>query len=283
MKSITTLVSDIEKVVKTKGGWTEAINAEFLSSMEAVVKRRFATPEEEREPTLRMSNIGTPCRRKLWYYLNKTPTTEGFGPQTLMKFAYGDILETVLISLAKAAGHTVEGEQTEVNVGGIIGHRDCVIDGVTVDVKTASPQGMAKFIKNGLRKNDPFGYIDQLTGYVLGGKDDPLVKDKKGGAFLVINKVSGEIVLDYYDLSLDLPLLPTKVDITKLLSTGTKEPLRSFTDTPDGKSGNMKLGPTCSYCDYKWVCWPGLEGYAYAGKPTFLTKVVRTPNVPPLR
>jgi hypothetical protein len=41
-----------------------------------------------------------------------------------------------------------------------------VIDGVTVDVKSASKYGFEKFLKHNLREDDPFGYISQLSSYV---------------------------------------------------------------------------------------------------------------------
>src|SRR6266849_6159935 len=40
--------------------------------------------------------------------------------------------------MAKAAGHEVLGEQDELTLDGVVGHRDCVIDGCIVDVKTTS-------------------------------------------------------------------------------------------------------------------------------------------------
>jgi hypothetical protein len=81
---------------------------------------------------------------------------------------------------------------------------DAVIDGVTIDVKTASPYSFNKFKEGNLRNEDPFGYISQLSSYVYAARDDDVVTDKKRGAFLVINKVSGEMVLDVYDLTEEL-------------------------------------------------------------------------------
>ena len=58
-----------------------------------------------------------------------------------------------------------------------------------------------------------------------------------------------------------------------------QEPNRAFSDVPDGKSGNMKLGTQCSYCEFKKVCWPDLKTYIYSSGPRYLTKVVREPKV----
>ncbi len=280
MKTIDTLIKDINEVIKGKGGWTEAVNEYFKETIGEAAERRLTPTTEKREKTLRMSNIGTPCKRKLWYYLNLSEHEQDLPANAHLKFFYGDIIEGLLLSLAKAAGHTVEGEQDEIIVDGIVGHRDAVIDGVTVDVKSASTMGFKKFEKNELRVDDPFGYLKQLTGYVYGAKDDPLVKDKKGGAFLVMDKTLGNLVLDYYDLEHELELFPSVVVATKLMVTMKIEPHREWEPVPDGKSGNMKLPAACSYCDYKWECWKGLRGFAYSNGPTYLTKVVNVPKVP---
>lgn len=280
MKTIDTLVSDINDVIKGKGGWTEAVNEYFMQTMGEAATRRLTPSSEPRAKTLRMSNIGTPCKRKLWYYLNLPEHEQDLPAHVHLKFVYGDLIESLLISLAKAAGHTVTGEQDEVVVEGVVGHRDCVIDGCVVDVKSVSTMGFNKFKKNELRIDDPFGYLKQLTGYVYGAKDDPLVTDKKGGAFLVLDKQHGHIHLDYYDLEHELELFPSVVAATKLMSRMPKEPHREFDPIPDGKSGNMKLPAACSYCDYKWHCHPGLRGFAYSSGPVYLTRVAKLPAVP---
>lgn len=277
-KHISTLVRDIEDVVSRKGGWDTVASEYFKTTASEAMDRRFSLPEE-RKATLRMSNIGTPCKRKLWYYLNTESKESTLAPSTLLKFAYGDLIENLLLALAKAAGHNVEGEQGEVIVDGIVGHRDAVIDGVTVDVKSVSTMGFTKFKKNELRVDDPFGYLKQLTGYVYGASKDPLVTDKTGGAFLVMDKQHGHLHLDYYNLEHELELFPSALVATKLLATMKTTPHREWEAVPDGKSGNMKLPAACSYCDFKWTCWPGLRGFAYSNGPTFLTKVVRVPDV----
>jgi hypothetical protein len=280
IKSINTLVQDIEDVIKGKGGWTETVNEYFKETLGEAAERRLNPSKEKRTKTLRMSNIGTPCKRKLWYYLNLPEHEQDLPANTHLKFFYGDIIEGLLIALAKAAGHTVTGEQGEVVVDAIVGHRDCVIDGVTVDVKSVSTMGFAKFKKNELRIDDPFGYLKQLTGYVYGAASDPLVTDKTGGAFLVMDKQHGHLHLDYYDLEHELVLFPSIVVATKMMSTMKATPHREWDAVPDGKSGNMKLPAACSYCDYKWECWPGLRGFAYSNGPTYLTRVINLPKVP---
>jgi hypothetical protein len=58
------------------------------------------------------------------------------------------------------------------------------------------------------------------------------------------------------------------------------EPETFCTDSvPDGKSGNIKLGIKCSYCQYKKHCYPEVRKFAYSYGPKFLINVEYEPNV----
>jgi len=219
LKTIDTLVDDILEVVSTGGGWDNLASAYLSKRLTETLDTRLSKASEERKPTLRMSNIGTPCYRKLWYSLHLPLSGEPLRAETKLKFLYGDILEDLLLSLAVAAGHTVEGEQTVLEINGIKGSRDAIIDGVTVDVKSASSASFKKFQKNGLREEDPFGYIQQLSSYVYAAKDDPLVIDKTKGAFLVVDKVTGSLCLDTYDFTEEFKTKETFVEAAKALSS----------------------------------------------------------------
>jgi hypothetical protein len=226
-----------------------------------------------------MSNLGETCTRKLWYDLHSDHQGETLSGQTLLKFFYGDLLEALLLQLAIASGHTVEGCQDELVYMGVKGHRDAVIDGVLVDVKSASGRAFDKFKRNGLREDDPFGYLRQLTSYLAASQDDPLVVDKSGAAFLVINKESGAVCLDYYNLQDELATHEAWVSERIKLADNPFGPVRTMQDEEEGKSGNRKLGVKCSYCPYKNHCWPNLRKFLYAKGPVWLTETVVEPKV----
>ena len=120
---------------------------------------RFLQPYEGERKRLRLSAVGR-TDRKLWYEIND-PIPRKETPQLRMRFFYGHILEALLLYLATEAGHKVEHKQAEVVVEGIKGHIDAVIDGVLVDVKSASDYGFKKFKDGQLVNDDPFGYIAQ--------------------------------------------------------------------------------------------------------------------------
>ena len=199
-KTFETLVEDMEEVLYGLKGWDYLIGQKVGTNIAAMARDRFKAPQEPRG-YLSMSSIGTPCRRKLWYKVNQTKLAEPLQANTLLKFFYGDMIEELALGIVQQAGHTVEGQQDRMSAHGIKGSRDCVIDGMTVDVKSASPYSFKKFKEGNLRDQDPFGYISQLSSYVYAAKDDPLVTNKTHGAFLVIDKVNGHICLDMYDLT----------------------------------------------------------------------------------
>ena len=278
-KTIDTLVEDMLAVVDLKGGWDATVSHLFSTQIKDTLETRLTPPTEERKGSLRMSNVGSPCKRKLWYHINDPTGGEVLRPTTRLKFLFGDILEDLLVHLAIAAGHQVEGMQDEMEIEGIKGHRDCVIDGVTVDIKSASSFSFSKFKDGTLRDNDAFGYISQLSSYVYSGKDDPIVTDKKRGAFLVIDKQHANLCLDIHDFSKDIENKREEVVATKALMGLPNPPAKGFDDVADGKSGNRKLATNCSYCEFKDKCWPDLRTYIYSNGPRYLTKVSREPNV----
>lgn len=227
-----------------------------------------------------MSSIGQPCERKLWYEFNSTDS-EPLRPEQFLKFLYGDILEDVLIFLAEQAGHRVEGTQSTLDIRGIKGHRDCVIDGVTVDCKSASSYSFKKFREHLQPEGDAFGYLGQLRSYVYAGRDDPIVTDKSRGAFLVVDKTLGHICLDVHEFNFDG--IEDEYERKKLLVTLPDTPPRAFEAEEFGKSGNMSLGVNCSYCPFNKTCWPSQRTFLYSNRPVTLVKVVKEPLVPELK
>jgi len=295
-KDINNLVADINGVLDGLGGWDEAINKEFQDNIGNTMMGRLgvkASSNPLARGGLRMSNLGQ-CRRKAWYEENlKDGSGEVLLPSTKFKFLYGDILEDVVISLAKAAGHEVTGEQDRMEIDGIVGHRDCVIDGITVDAKSASSFAYEKFKHSRLRgytkyvkgeevwippeEVDSFGYVSQLSNYVYAGKDDPLVRDKENGAFLAIDKQHGHICLDVYNFEEEIANKVEYVAQAKEEFNSPTVPNRMYEPVPDGTSGNMKLGVVCGYCHRKKSCHPEVRCFLYSNGPRFLTEVVKTP------
>ena len=278
MPKIETLVEDIYGVIEGKGGWDKTITDYLAKNISQIAESRFKEPQKPRG-YLSLSSVGSPCKRKTWYRINKTEEAAPLKPQLLGLFFYGDLLEALVLSLAKAAGHDVQGEQDRLSVNGIKGHRDAVIDGVTIDVKSTSRYGMKKFKSNSLRDDDPYGYISQLSSYVYAGKNDPLVKDKDRGAFLVVQKDSFELHLDMYDFSKELTTKEKEIDEVKNIVSG-KLPNERLAPVPQSEgSKNTKLCFACTSCEYRKICWPEVRTFKYSYGKEYLVDVVKKPRV----
>jgi hypothetical protein len=286
MKTIETLVADIESIFTMPHEFSEERLERFSKRLVSSVVRKVNP--EDREFKLSMSSIGTKCNRKLWYKKNKPNDAEALPVEARVKFLYGDILEELLLFFAEEAGHSVSGVQDRVELEGITGHRDAVIDGVVVDVKSASTRSFEKF-KNGLTyAEDSFGYMDQLQGYLKAADDDPLVTDKSRAAFLVIDKTLGHITLDIHPRSnVDFAALSAY----KQAAVNQKEPPgRHYALQDDGyknsktkefvANGNKALCMECGYCEFKRSCYPGLRTFFYANGPKHLAVVKKAPDVP---
>lgn len=273
-KDLSTLVKDIYELLGS-GHTPNSDNVkQFSNTIAASIIKVLG---EDPQPSLRMSNIGTKCDRKLWYSINTPEKAEPLSPEVRFKFAFGHILEELVLFLAKEAGHTVEGTQDTLSIGGVKGHRDAVVDGVVVDVKSASSYAFKKFDNHLTEEQDSFGYLDQLGAYLYASKDDDKVKRKDIAAFIAVDKTLGHLCVDvqpstYKDYA---KLVEEKKSMVALKVL----PPRAFTDEPDGKSGNRKLCTECSYCSFKKTCWPELQTYLYSTGPRFLTVVTREPNV----
>ena len=279
MKKIETLVEDLQEVIYGRGGWTKAISDTLGTNISKSALNRFSKPQKPRG-YLSLSALGTPCQRKLWYKINKPKLAKPLGAELLLKFFYGDIIEELILAMVEASGHTVTGMQDRLNVHGIRGHRDAVIDGVTVDVKSCSSYGFKKFNEGALRDEDPFGYVSQLSSYVYGAKDDPLVTDKERGAFLAIDKVNGNICLDVYNFSNELSHKEKEIEDIKQMVAGNI-PTERVEPVPQYKgSANIKLAKDCVYCDFKKVCWPNVRIFQYSYGPEYLVHVEKEPKVP---
>lgn len=281
MKSINTLVSDIYDLMSKDAPLTEAQADALGNDLSVVLKRRLSESPEPRG--LSMSNFGSKCKRQLWYKVNKPELAEPLDPKAKLNFLAGDIWECILLALAKATGHKVEGEQDTMELYGLKGHRDAVIDGVTVDVKTANSRSMEKFKNHALEHDDPFGYLEQIKCYVSAANtsDDPAVTVRGEGAFLVADKERGGLVLDKYRTA---PVSEEEVQAVKDMVNSDRPPARGYAPVSDGKSGNQVIDMPCRYCAFKEECWSdtnggrGLIKYIFSTGPKWYTRIVRDPK-----
>jgi len=268
---IQSLVQDIYSYIQEHDdGW--------LSDAGKVLAAREVYNSNGRKGTLRLSALGPKCPRALWYSIHQPELAEALPPYAKFKYGYGHMIEAAAVSLAKLTGHEVTGEQDELIVDGIVGHRDCVIDGCVVDVKSASTYSFAKFKDKSIGENDPFGYLEQLDAYLLGSSGDDLVQIKDKAYLLAIDKQLGHMCL--YEHTLRESHTRERIADYKRIVGQSHPPPCGCGTVADGKSGNIKLDIKASYSGFKHVCHPQLRTFLYASGPVYLTQVVRKPDVP---
>lgn len=275
MKDIRTLIPDIYRIVNNNEWFTKEISEGFSREVGLRVLESFGPRNEV--PRLRLSQMGERCPCELWHSIHSPLDAEQIPPWARIKFAYGHILEALVIAMAKAAGHEVTGEQDELILDGVMGHRDCIIDGNIVDVKSASSRAFQKFKDGSIRHDDSFGYLDQLDGYVVASLSDERVRNKRSGFLLAIDKTLGHLVL-YEHIAREQSIRKRIRDHRNVISLD-QPPACTCEEVPDGKSGNFKLGVRPSYSAFKYKCHPRLRTFLYADGPRYLTKVVRKPDV----
>ena len=281
-KTIHTLVDDIYRLMETKEAEksvdVEAEIEKFGENMKTLMRTEFGRKRIRDNRTLRLSNIGRDDR-VLWNVVNGTEKEE-IKPATYIKFMYGHLIEEMLLFMTRMAGHEVSDEQRVCEVEGIKGHMDCKIDGLVVDVKSASAFGFKKFKDGTLAMDDAFGYVDQIKAYAHACGETEF-------GWLAMDKANGHLAVLKYDLEdTQAPIhehikgdIRERIKHVKEMVKGD-EPTELCTETvPDGKSGNKKLGIKCSYCQYKKHCYPELRAFAYSYGPKFLSEVVNEPRV----
>lgn len=292
MADITTLVEDIYHTRRTGEGWTKEISEWFGWAMSEKMNDQMAQASEPMPNRLRFSNIGQEdC--KLWYSINHPELSRPMSDPMLNVMSLGDMIEVYLLALAMAAGHSVTSYQKASELCGIKGSNDAIIDGMMVDVKSASESNFNKFLNTNL--NDPEEdqekvghlayYIPQLAAYTHAERDNPDLEIKSSASFLVFNKATGELLLDIYDLSEEIASIEDHIEAKKSMLQG-EFPGRAYDPVKSGESGNTELHRTCSFCTYKGECWPNARVFAYkrGNRTVFksLIDVVKTPRVPEL-
>ena len=280
MKQIETLVKDIYDLfsldpIKMDEKEVDK-HIDTFGEMLKVHIKAFMYEEPRTKGNLRLSAIGKPDRQ-LWYDVNSKKEIEDLTPSTRIKFLYGYILEELLLLCASIAGHKVTDQQKEVNIEGVLGHQDSMIDDVLIDCKSASAYSFKKFKQNNLLEDDPFGYIAQISAYAEANQVNK-------AAFLVIDKSSGEICITPVH-QMEMINAKERVKHLKGMVSNNHVPDRCYDPVADGESGNLKLAIGCVYCSHKRECWSdcnngkGLRAFRYSRGLSYLTRVAKEPKV----
>jgi hypothetical protein len=266
----------IEQFFLTRGKELDHILLEEMAiSIRNDVRRHLSEERESGDFRLRMSNIGRPlCQLQMEQAETpRLPNDYNFAP----KMAMGSMTEALAVLVMKHAGIPVTDEQKRVALKitvddrevTINGSLDVVIDGAVWDVKSTSEQGFKKFNDySTLKREDTFGYIQQLFGYAYAAGLKP-------GGWIVVEKTSQKWkflpVPDDWKQEQEEAMRSIWNTAKAIL---TREPFRRCFEEQDEffrkkPTGNKYISSPCSYCEYRNSCWPTLE---YARNPASSAK-----------
>ena len=192
-----TLLSIQDFMSKALRGDTDvppSVLEEFAEDCRATADQLRRTKGEWR---IRMSGLGRPVCQQI---LDKQGIEESMSYNTLFRFLFGDITESIIMLIMKEAGVDIVDYQrpVELDLDGVTvkGTLDVIIrdeSGVEKvwDIKSASDYAYkSKFTGfegyEGIKKDDPFGYV--MQGF--------LYSEAAGmpfGGWIVVNKSSGEV------------------------------------------------------------------------------------------
>jgi len=249
---------------------------EFSQAVVEGFRRQILTEKSEKS-NLRLSQVGR-CVRQQWYSI-KGFDGEPLNPRTRMTFLFGDIIEAVVVALAKTAGVNLFDQQKEVKVLGVKGH----IDGIIMDGKKAclfecksmSDAGFKSLERNGLE--DDFGYLTQANLYMHALGLDV-------GYLVAVNKNTGHIA--EVEIHKDYDIINKALSNIKIVRKCLKKdtlPDRSFEATDEifrNKPTGRKILPVqCAYCPYKEHCWDNITMEFKNNRPIWVVEDNNESNI----
>jgi hypothetical protein len=214
------------------------------------------------KPTLRLSGIGK-CLRGQAYTVAGYPKKD-INPRTKITFLMGDIVEALIVLLAKHAGVILTDEQLEVKLNGVVGHIDGIVEfggkRYLFECKSMSSFSFDKFKREGM--GNDFGYVSQANSYAYALGLDGIV-------WVGMNKNTGHLHEEVR--AVDAALAEKTVeDINILRACKDPKELPQFSTVAETwykkETGNQILPFQCSYCDHNEVCWDGVTKYERKGK-----------------
>ena len=219
----------------------ESTIAAVAEDVKEALRKQFAS-ERRKDETFRVrpSNAGKPlCQLQME---KSGADAVGTDYNFLMRMVLGDIVEAVLKGVIKEAG--LKGYTGTERVTAEVG------DGQAFRNKFTSWSMM--------KESDSFGYVQQLHIYARGKKQLP-------GGIWAVNIATGQINRIECD---DTPeehdrVISNVAETIRVLGDSSVPFERCFTDEAETfyktETGNRKLGKECSWCRFRFSCWPGLQ------------------------
>ena len=249
----------MENAASGKSTMSEETMFQVATDVSEALSRQFGRGNKRGEFGLRMSNVGRPTCQ-LWFEKNEPEKALPLPTTFVMNMMLGDIVEAVFKGLLKEAGVKYEDNEKvtlKLDDGtSIDGTYDIVIDGAVDDVKSASNWSYNNKFESfdTLKQGDAFGYVAQLAGYAK-------ASGKKAGGWWAVNKSNGQFkYVPATGIDIDEEINHIQQTADSLEENRFERCFDAVPETFRGKvTGNMVLGTECSFCRYRFSCWPNLQ------------------------
>jgi len=231
---------------------------QVASDIKDALQRQFGSDGRSGEFRLRMSNIGRPSCQ-LWYEKNKPEAAIPLPTTFIMNMMLGDIVEAVFKGLLKEAGVKYEDSDSvtlKLSDDEIKGTYDIVMNGAVDDIKSASNWSYTNKFHSyeTLAESDGFGYIAQLAGYAK-------ASGKQVGGWWVVNKANGDFkYVPAKWMDVDKEIEKVEETVAKLKENKFERCFEPEEETwYKEKTGNLVLNKNCTFCSYRFDCWPEMK------------------------
>lgn len=230
----------------------------IVSDIADALQRQFGGDNNRKDFKLRMSNVGRPTCQ-MWFDKNEPEKALPLPTTFVMNMMLGDIIEAIFKGLLHEAGVEFKDSENVVlklsDGTEISGTYDLVLNNKVDDVKSASNWSYNnKFASyETLSSSDPFGYVAQLAGYAKALGVEP-------GGWWVINKATGEFKYVQSNIEIDKEVSYIEDTVQKVQSNKFERCFEAEDEMFRGKpTGNKVLSKDCSFCSYRYACWPTLQ------------------------
>jgi len=231
---------------------------QVASDIKDALQRQFGSDGRSGDFRLRMSNIGRPSCQ-LWYEKNKPEAALPLPTTFVMNMMLGDIVEAVFKGLLKEAGVKYEDSDSvtlKLSDDEIKGTYDIVMNGAVDDIKSASNWSYTNKFHSyeTLAESDGFGYIAQLAGYAK-------ASGKQVGGWWVVNKANGDFkYVPAKWMDVDKEIEKVEETVAKLKENKFERCFEPEEETwYKEKTGNLVLNKNCTFCSYRFDCWPEMK------------------------
>ena len=254
-ENLAKVIAYLESANRGESSMSDEVIDKAGEDFKQALRKQFQTQEFNFKP--RPSNLGRPLCQLQMEAAGTRKADKNYSFKMIVTF--GDAVEAILKAVLSSCDIKYE-EGSRFNITDTIsGETDLYTDDKVDDIKSCSPWAYRnKFLNfKGMKDHDTFGYLTQLHLYAFGS-------NKKVGGWWAVNKSSGEV--SYLEDESTEDEVQQSVDnaLVKVKALEDNKPFeRCFEDEPETfrkkETGNRVLGEVCSWCDFKFSCWKGLE------------------------